>query len=206
MKRVVIWLKTADRQDVTLSELGRQAAWEALCSFTGETREELERSGVMLKKNSNGKPFFEGSYIGVSISHTSKTKKAVAVAAVCEGEVGVDVEDALRESWKVAKRMFSQQEQDWVREHEDGGFAQMWTLRESYAKWTGLGLAKMPAVEFWIEESGDIRCSDTECSAFSFCVPAEEWRISCIMDRQDRVEMEVFLEGKIFLKKYWKNA
>lgn len=37
MKRVVIWLKTADRQDVTLSELGRQAAWEALCSFTGET-------------------------------------------------------------------------------------------------------------------------------------------------------------------------
>lgn len=109
MKRVVIWLKTADRQDVTLSELGRQAAWEALCSFTGETREKLERSGVMLKKYSNGKPFFEGSHIGVSISHTSKTKKAVAVAAVCEGEVGVDIEDALQKSWKVAKRMFLQQ-------------------------------------------------------------------------------------------------
>ena len=146
MKRVVIWLKTADRQDVTLSELGRQAAWEALCSFTGQTREELDQSGIVLKKHPNGKPFFEGSHIGVSISHTSKTKKAVAAAAVCEGEVGVDIEDALRESWKVAKRMFSQQEQDWVREHEDGGFAQIWTLRESYAKWTGLGLAKMPAV------------------------------------------------------------
>ena len=36
----------------------------------------------------------------------------------------MDVEDALRENGKVAKRMFSQQEQDWVREHEDGGFAQ----------------------------------------------------------------------------------
>ena len=206
MKRVVIWLKTADSQNVTLSELGRQAAWEALCSFTGETREELERSGVMLKKHPNGKPFFAGSHIGVSISHTSKTKKAVAAAAIYEGEVGVDVEDALRENGKVAKRMFSQQEQDWVGKHEDGGFAQIWTLRESYAKWTGLGLAKMPAVEFWIEENGDIRCSDTECSAFSFCVPAEEWRISCVMDRQERVEMEIFLDGKIFYKKIWKNA
>lgn len=69
------------------------------------------------------------------------------------------------------------------------------------------GACKDAGSEFWIEENdGDIRCSDTECSAFSFCVPAEEWRISCITDRQDRVEMEVFLEGKIFLKKYWKNA
>ena len=56
MKRVVIWLKTAHGQDVTLSELGRQAAWEALCSFTGETREELDQSGIVLKKHPNGKP------------------------------------------------------------------------------------------------------------------------------------------------------
>ena len=62
MKRVVIWLKTADRQDVTLSELGRQAAWEALCHFTGQTREELDQSGIVLKKHSNGKPFFEESH------------------------------------------------------------------------------------------------------------------------------------------------
>ena len=129
----------ANREE--MSRLGRQLAWDSLQELTGKSRRQLEQSGVSLEKLENGKPVWKGIEAGVSISHTG----TAAVAASAFFKLGVDLELAERESLRVAARMFSLREQDWMnRQRQAGrvdGFSCLWTLREGYAKWTGLGLA-----------------------------------------------------------------
>lgn len=129
----------ANREE--MSRLGRQLAWDSLQELTGKSRRQLEQSGVSLEKLENGKPVWKGIKAGVSISHTG----TAAVAASAFFELGVDLELAERESLRVAARMFSLREKDWMnRQRQAGrvdGFSCLWTLREGYAKWTGLGLA-----------------------------------------------------------------
>lgn len=129
----------ANREE--MSRLGRRLAWDSLQELTGKSRRQLEQSGVSLEKLENGKPVWKGIEAGVSISHTG----TAAVAASAFFELGVDLELAERESLRVAARMFSLREQDWMnRQRQAGrvdGFSCLWTLREGYAKWTGLGLA-----------------------------------------------------------------
>lgn len=129
----------ANREE--MSHLGRQLAWDSLQELTGKSRRQLEQSGVSLEKLENGKPVWKGIEAGVSISHTG----TAAVAASAFFELGVDLELAERESLRVAARIFSLREQDWMnRQRQAGrvdGFSCLWTLREGYAKWTGLGLA-----------------------------------------------------------------
>lgn len=129
----------ANREE--MSRLGRQLAWDSLQELTGKSRRQLEQSGVSLEKLENGKPVWKGIEAGVSISHTG----TAAVAASAFFELGVDLELAERESLRVAARIFSLREQDWMnRQRQAGrvdGFSCLWTLREGYAKWTGLGLA-----------------------------------------------------------------
>lgn len=129
----------ANREE--MSRLGRRLAWDSLQELTGKSRRQLEQSGVSLEKLENGKPVWKGIEAGVSISHTG----TAAVAASAFFELGVDLELAERESLRVAARIFSFREQDWMnRQRQAGrvdGFSCLWTLREGYAKWTGLGLA-----------------------------------------------------------------
>ena len=129
----------ANREE--MSRLGRRLAWDSLQELTGKSRRQLEQSGVSLEKLENGKPVWKGIEAGVSISHTG----TAAVAASAFFELGVDLELAERESLRVAARIFSLREQDWMnRQRQAGrvdGFSCLWTLREGYAKWTGLGLA-----------------------------------------------------------------
>ncbi len=189
----------ANREE--MSRLGRQLAWDSLQELTGKSRQQLEQSGVSLEKLENGKPVWNGIEAGVSISHTG----TAAVAASAFFELGVDLERAERESLRVAARMFSFREQDWMnRQRQAGrvdGFSCLWTLREGYAKWTGLGLAgigsaggtfpgktfpgKFP-LEFILEED-EVRCSDSRCQAelMELQLQGKRYRMSLVYDRQD---------------------
>lgn len=189
----------ANREE--MSRLGRQLAWDSLQELTGKSRRQLEQSGVSLEKLENGKPVWKGIKAGVSISHTG----TAAVAASAFFELGVDLELAERESLRVAARMFSLREQDWMnRQRQAGrvdGFSCLWTLREGYAKWTGLGLAgigsaggtfpgktfpgKFP-LEFMIEED-EVRCSDPRCQAelMELQLQGRQYRMALVYDRQD---------------------
>ena len=186
---------------VEMSRLGRRLAWDSLQELTGKSRRQLEQSGVSLEKLENGKPVWKGIKAGVSISHTG----TAAVAASAFFELGVDLELAERESLRVAARMFSLREQDWMnRQRQAGrvdGFSCLWTLREGYAKWTGLGLAgirsaggtfpgktfpgKFP-LEFMIKED-EVRCSDPRCQAelMELQLQGKRYRMSLVYDRQD---------------------
>lgn len=79
-----------------------------------------------------------------NVSHTS----GLIVMVVCrEGEIGVDIEKTTRrgETVSLAERYFSRQECSQLNElskaHQRERFFDLWTLKESYIKARGLGLA-----------------------------------------------------------------
>ena len=84
-----------------------------------------------------GKPTVEGCFF--SISHTD----GVAVCAVSDQEVGIDIERPRTLSDAVIKRAFTPHEIEMVGDDTER-FIRLWTIKESVMKWYGLGLGLMP--------------------------------------------------------------
>ena len=203
MQKIIILVqKSEDNDGHRVSLLARELAWEALEELTGTAQELLKAQGICLEKEQSGCPVWKGIEAEVSISHTGP----FAAAAVSFLRIGIDLEPLGREHLRVAKRMFSTKEQLWMETQRTAGvqdaFAQLWTLRESYAKWTGLGLAKMPPVEF-LPSEGTVVCSDTACQAGSIRLPKWELMLSYVVDAGQKIEVQI---GKIKNKKIGKKC
>lgn len=87
----------------------------------------------------NGKEGFKDLDLKYNISHSD----TVCVCAVCDDEVGIDCEDVLKKDncLKIAKRFFTAKEYEKVllsADHRDE-FTKMWTVKESYIKYTSKG-------------------------------------------------------------------
>ncbi len=97
-----------------------------------------ETEKLVLRRDENGKPFFEGGEFDFSVSHS---KGIVAVALSDTGAVGIDVE-ASKMTDDRAKRLFE-------RYFSDGGssapsredFLRLWVRTEAYVKLCGMTLA-----------------------------------------------------------------
>ena len=91
----------------------------------------------------NGKPIFKDyPDIHFNISHSGK----YVVCAVADTPVGVDIEGSRPIKGAVAKRFYSDEENEWVSAAEtpslqEQRFFRLWTLKEAYAKATGEGIA-----------------------------------------------------------------
>ncbi len=89
-----------------------------------------------LKAAEKDKPYFEGSHIHFSISHS----KGLLAVLVGQGPCGVDLQlvtDADFE--KIAKRHFKESEVKYVDAWGEYGFFTLWTMREAFGKFTGQG-------------------------------------------------------------------
>lgn len=95
----------------------------------------------------------------------SKTEGLIACAVTIERDVGVDVEtiDPTVETVSIASRYFSQFEVQSLRhllDKKQERFYQYWTLKESYIKARGMGLAlPLDQFSFHLDERGPIRIS-----------------------------------------------
>lgn len=97
-----------------------------------------------IERNKFGKPRFckeDNPYF--SISHT---KSCVACAVCDDADVGIDVETLSPgvDRQRIADRMFTDGERAYIYETETGRderFCRIWTMKESYSKLMGLGLA-----------------------------------------------------------------
>lgn len=72
--------------------------------------------------------------------------------ATSKTPVGVDVEKIKTNNTKVMDRFFSQNESNYIRRLDRGycqerGFCEVWTKKEAYLKWSGIGLT-WPLPEF----------------------------------------------------------
>ena len=96
----------------------------------------------------NGKPYFQGSPVQFSLSHTGTL---VAVAADVLTPVGLDVEKIVPHRAGFAARYFNEREQTEIASSADPDttLIRLWTAKEALGKYHGTGL------------SGDLREIDT---------------------------------------------
>ena len=90
----------------------------------------------------NGKPCFAGApQVHFNLSHAGSR----VMAAVADCEVGCDIEPVREIEEKLARRFFSESECAYIdalpESEKTAGFFRVWTLRESFVKATGAGLA-----------------------------------------------------------------
>jgi 4'-phosphopantetheinyl transferase len=104
-----------------------------ICRHTGFNNSQLEFSS-----NEYGKPFLTNDdTIHFNISHAGDYIACV----VADEPVGIDVELVKLVDMKIAERFFTADENTYIIEetHLDR-FYEVWTMKESYAKWEGKGL------------------------------------------------------------------
>lgn len=209
-QQIFLCCRSADGLDAAqLSALAKQLAWRALEQMTAQDQPTLQAAGVQLQKESSGRPLFCGTDAFVSITHTT----GMAAAAVSALPLGIDIERSSRVSLHAAERMFSPQEKRWMQQTDLADpFALLWTLREAYAKWTGLGLAglcrleaRQGKVRFSPANAHQILCSDSCCLAGSLLLG--EYRLSFVAQKplHPSPSLIVRVEENGIFKKIWKT-
>ena len=132
-----ISIKLLQNEEKTYRELHR-AAYSLLSDAV------LSRLGISVTeediiRGEHGKPFFRDIPLHFGIAHC----KGFAVCAVSDDPVGIDCETKRKYSQRTAAYAFTPEECDLIAsaEEPDITFTRMWTLKESYVKYTGTGLA-----------------------------------------------------------------
>ena len=96
---------------------------------------------IKLSRNEAGKPYIEECNIYFNISHAGD----FVVCAFCEQPVGIDIEEIKEIDLEIAKRFFCKSEYEDLMEQKEvdrlNYFYSLWTLKESYIKWLGMGLS-----------------------------------------------------------------
>jgi len=125
----------------------------------------------------NGKPFLKGEpSVRFNLSHSGER----VMCAVSGSDIGCDVEQIASPDLRVAKRFFCPEEYEAIRRCPDETeqarlFYRYWTLKESFIKAAGLGLA-IPLNEFCIRigsRSGTPRVQTAAGSSLREPAPAE---------------------------------
>ncbi|WP_434311528.1 4'-phosphopantetheinyl transferase family protein [Hominifimenecus sp. rT4P-3] len=93
-----------------------------------------------ISESTGGKPYFATApELKFNLSHSGY----FAAGAVAQAAVGVDIQEVRPQKANVAGRYFTEAERTYIAEaeHPEQAFMEVWSLRESYLKKTGEGLA-----------------------------------------------------------------
>lgn len=154
------WLLEADESKRREISLMRQAdkrrlriAADHLCRTSAAEALGLSPAEVKFGKNEHGKPITDG--MEFNLSHSGD----IAVCAVSDKPIGIDIE-ALREIRPdAAKRFASAEELEYIGSDPRRLF-EIWTLKEAYFKCVGTGIGSdIKSVTFTVD-GDDIRCSE----------------------------------------------
>jgi len=91
--------------------------------------------------NEYGKPYLKNADdIFFNISHSDN----YIACAVCNREIGIDIEAKRKYNEKLAQRVFSAQKQKYLQKADDKDkeFTRLWTQKEAYLKMLGTGFSK----------------------------------------------------------------
>ena len=154
------WLLEADESKRREISLMRQAdkrrlriAADHLCRTAAAEALGLSPAEVKFGKNEHGKPITDG--MEFNLSHSGD----IAVCAVSDKPIGIDIE-ALREIRPdAAKRFAAAEELEYIGSDPRRLF-EIWTLKEAYFKCVGTGIGSdIKSVTFTVN-GDDIRCSE----------------------------------------------
>lgn len=111
----------------------------ALEAFIAETGFETGGRSREILRTEKGKPYFAELPVAFSVSHTGNLWVCLMTAG--NDPVGVDIQTARDYSFeKIASRYYTEAEQQLVSENGADAFFRIWTRKEAYAKYTGMGL------------------------------------------------------------------
>lgn len=111
-----------------------------------------------IKLSDEGRPYVEGDNCFFNISHTDE----IAVCAVSDKQVGVDIEGPREFKDSLIKYTFSEKEIA-LADETAVTYSRLWTIKESVMKWTGMGLGLSPKL---IEISADHLSGDERSDRF----------------------------------------
>ena len=100
----------------------------------------IDKEDVRFRVDKSGKPYIEGIDVNFSISHSG----TIALCAIADAPVGVDIEKIRDVDLSIAKKHFALDEQDYVFEKlslSKQRFFEIWTRKEAYVKMLGKGIA-----------------------------------------------------------------
>jgi len=126
-----------------------------LARYLISRRLHIDNKDIVFEVNAYGKPYLAGNKeLFFNISHSGKW----IFCGLAEKEIGVDIEHRGDCKEDLAKRFFSQEEymylMDTPEEKWQQAFYDIWSLKESYIKYKGLGLS-MPLNSFAFHFEGD---------------------------------------------------
>ena len=102
-----------------------------------------------------GKPYAKGLEIYFNISHSGD----LAVCAVSDKEIGIDIEKIRKINPNSAKKFAAEAEIEYINSHRNG-FFEIWTLKEAYFKCIGTGLGADIKNVCFETENEKIICSE----------------------------------------------
>lgn len=154
------WLLEADESKRREISLMRQAdkrrlriAADHLCRTAAAEALGLSPAEVKFGKNEHGKPITDG--MEFNLSHSGD----IAVCAVSDKPIGIDIEAVREIRPDVAKRFASADELEYIGSDPRRLF-EIWTLKEAYFKCVGTGIGSdIKSVTFTVD-GDDIRCSE----------------------------------------------
>ena len=129
-----------------VSSRNTESAKESLCALSLLSTAiamlpcRIDKSKLIFKRHTEGKPYFEGNELHFNISHS---KGYVACAVSDDGRVGIDIEAAnisFEKAKKLAKRFFSSSDFEKVVKSPNI-FNRVWSEKEAIAKFFGIALA-----------------------------------------------------------------
>jgi 4'-phosphopantetheinyl transferase len=158
-------------QDAQASLLG----WGLLHRLATECLGQADPSAIRLVRDDSKRPYVaepEDSGVDINLSHSGAW---IAAAVARCGRVGVDIQVEREIRTGVAERCYSPAELAWMRsapiKEQALRFFRLWTLKESYLKATGQGLAAdLPAISF------DITRARTQVSVAGEPGATSRWR------------------------------
>ena len=157
------------------------------------SEEEIEAE---LGKREHGKPYLKRfPQIHLNISHSH----GIAVCALSDYEVGIDVEKIAPFRTAVAGRILTEKEQEFLQMFDGAGreelFYRFWTLKESYLKLAGSGLTRDPReVAFTMEKNADdwqSGCSDNAVSCYQQKIKEEYMLAVCSLKAEETENVNV---------------
>lgn len=150
VKIYIFDIKKLNNEDIAICQNHFPKRYEKAQSFHFDDDKKRAYAGAVLihkilginendiKYGENGKPLCDN--ICFNISHSGD----FVILGSSENPIGVDIEKTSDYHEKVAKRVFTDNEQKWLEDDKKNRFYQLWTLKESVMKATGKGLQLTP--------------------------------------------------------------
>lgn len=199
-------LENSEDKNKSPHEVLHAKVHELLCYAVQEEYSE-KADKLTMRSMEHGKPYFveidqENREIISDIHFNLSHSQGMVACVVSRQPVGIDIEKMRRYNAKVADRILSEEEWNYLQssKQKDKDFIRFWTLKEAYGKYTGKGLGTdFKKVRFRWDDCGDIYCSDEEVYVFQREVEEDYILSLCVKKSSGNHELtNTWIDDKIY--------